>query len=240
MSVADQLGAGVRFMDVRIATSPSLSQPTIVRTFKYNSFEGLIRAVVKFLKTHQSEVVVLRLEAPHGKQLKWCLSWHKVDRILEDYAKYIHMEGNPMEMRLSELGGKMIICQERSNSDFKTLKCLGSFSETTRNEPIELPSKMRRWLKAQKRQLKTFRFLEATCTPDQTDVITSSVPGFKCKYDGKQLLKSYTSLKQLAADCNYKVYNWLKKNRQYVSKNLNSVMTDFVNPKIMNYIVNSN
>ena len=239
MSVADQLKAGVRFMDIRVATAPSLSQPTIVHTFKYKSFESLLRAVVAFLKKHQSEVVVVRLINPHGILVKWSVNWSKVDGILEEYAKYIHMKGNPMELKLSELGGKIIICQDSSKSDFKTLKCLGSFSKTNTNKPSELPSKMTKWLKSQKRQLKTFRFLEAICTLDKSDV-TSSIIGTNCKRDGKQLLKSYTSLKQLAADCNYKVYNWLKKNKKNVSKKLNSVMTDFVNPKIMNYIINSN
>ena len=231
MSVANQLKAGVRFMDVRVATGPFLRQPSIVHFFKYQDFQKLIITIVKFLKKHKNEVVIIRLKKGGGI---WQVNWKHVDSVLKNYAEYIYTKWSPMRKRLSELGGKIIICQEGSGSSFKKLTCKGSWSTTHTNNPAKLPAKMTKWLKLKKKTWK-FNYLEAICTAKAVDVI-----GHGCKRDGDKALYRFRSIKEMATECNYKVYQWLKENKHDVSKKVNSVMTDFVNPKIMNYIINRN
>ena len=235
MSVANQLKAGIRFMDVRVATGPWLRQPFIVHVFKYQHFQKLIISIVNFLKKHQSEVVIIRLKKGDGIFPMWSVNWKHVDSVLQNYADYMYRNSSsPMGKELSELGGKIIICQEGSGSSFKNLTCKGSWSTTNTNNPAKLPSTMTNWLKSLNNSM-DFNYLEAICTARTVDVI-----GTGCKRDGDKALYRFHSIKEMASECNYKVYQWLKENKHDVSNKLNSVMTDFVNPTILNYIIDSN
>ena len=234
MSVASQLKAGVRFMDVRVATGPELHKPYVVHTFKYQDLQKVIISIVNFLKKHQSEVVIIRLKKGDGFAPKWEVNWKDVDSVLQNYENFLYTEKrSPMWQKLSKLGGKIIICQESKKSSFKTLTCKGSWVSTHTNNPDKLPNKMTEWLKKWKSSTK-FNYLEAICTAETVDVF-----GVGCKRDGDKALERFHSIKEMASACNSKIYKWLKENK-IVSEKVNSVMTDFVNPKILNYIINSN
>ena len=233
MSVANQLKAGVRFMDVRVATGPFLRQPSIVHAFKYQDFQTLIVSIVNFLQKHQNEVVIIRLKKGDGIIPKWSINWKHVDSVLQNYASYMYTKF-PMRKKLSTLGGKIIICQEGSGSSFKKLTCKGSWVTTHTNNPAKLPSKMTEWLNLQEKS-NTFSYLEAICTAKSVDVF-----GTGCKRDGDKALYRFHDIEEMASECNYEVYQWLKQNRNNVSKRVNSVMTDFVNPDILNHIIDSN
>ena len=234
MSVANQLKVGVRFMDVRVATGPFFQQPYVVHAFKYQELRALIRSIVNFLKKHQSEVVVIRLKKGDGIFPKWIVNWRKVDSVLQNYADFIY-GSPPMERKLSDLGGKIIICQDGSGSSFEKLTCKGSWVTTHTNNPAKLTSKMTKWLKSQKKPWTKFHYLEAICTAEKGDIL-----GVGCKRDGTKALYRFHSIKEMASECNYKVYNWLKDKKKTVSEKVNAVMMDFANPKIMNYIINMN
>ncbi len=248
MSVESQLKAGVRFMDVRVATGPFLNQPSITHNYKYQDFEKLIKKTVNFLRGHPNEVVVLRLKEGkkdsnyYGLKVRWTVNWRKVDKVLKNprYATNVYSSHlNPLTRSLANLKGKIIICQERSGmSTLNRMKCAGSWSKTNTNEPSKLSSKITSWVNGlPSYSTSKFYFLEAICTPAASDIKYSLGLIGGCKRSGNKALYKYKSMEDLAKECNYKVHKWLKSNS--VSK-VNAVMTDFVNTKILNLIIGKN
>ena len=248
MSVSNQLKAGVRFMDVRIATGPFLRQPSITHNYKYQDFEKLIKDAVNFLKRHRNEVIVLRLKEGkkdtnyYGFKFSWRVNWRKVDSVLKNwrYSRYVYSSRlNPLKRRLSNLRGKIIICQQRYGmSALNRMICEGSWARTNTNNPNSLYSKMTSWVNGlPNHSTSRFYFLEAICTAKTSDIKYSLGLFSGCKRSGNRALYKYKSLKDLAKECNYKVYQWL---RSHSFHKVNTVMTDFVNPQIINYIIARN
>eukprot|EP00794_Sanderia_malayensis_P015738 gene15738-17323_t len=248
MSIASQLKAGIRFFDVRVATGPLLRQPSITHNYKYQDFEKLIKKTVYFLKYHRNELVVIRLKEGkrntnyYGVKFSWKTDWRKVDKVLNSwrYASYVYRDSsNALASRVSSLRGKIIICQEGTGkSSLQRLRCDGSWSTTNTNSPKKLYSKMTSWTNARPpNSLSRFYFLEAICTMTGTDIQNSMPLISKCKRSGNKALYKYKSIKDLATECNYQVYQWISSHS--ISK-LNAIMTDFVNPKIINLIISKN
>eukprot|EP00794_Sanderia_malayensis_P018526 gene18526-20385_t len=248
MSIANQLKAGIRFFDVRVATGPFLRQPSITHNYKYQEFEKLIKKTVNFLKYHRNELVVIRLKEGrkktnyYGFKFSWKTDWTKVDKVLNNwrYASYVYRgSSNALASKVSSLRGKIIICQEGTGkSSLKRLRCDGSWSTTNTNSPTKLYSKMTSWTNARPTySLSRFYFLEAICTMTGTDIQNSIWLISKCKRSGNKALYKYKSIKDLATECNYQVYQWISSHS--ISK-LNAIMTDFVNPKTINLIISKN
>ena len=245
MSVADQLKAGVRFMDIRLATTPLLKQPSITHNYKYQDFEFLVKDTVNFLKVHKNEVVVIRLKEGkkgaiyYGYTFDWEATWSEVDRVLGKYSSYIYSSRkNPLKKKVKHLRGKIIICQESitPKSTYKRFTCEGSWSSTNTNDPVKLKGKMTDWLNSLPISTSKFHFLEAICTPAASDVENALNP-INCKSNGNRLLYEPKSLEDMAKECNYEVYEWLKSRSIYKAE---AVMIDFVNPTILDLIIAKN
>ena len=233
-------------MDIRLATGPFLRKPSITHNYKYQDFFFLVRDTVRFLQRHKNEVVVMRLKEGkkdtnyYGIKFSWRVNWRKVDRVLSRYPSYVYSsKQNPLSKRVSDLRGKIIICQEASTrkSTYYRVLCQGSWSRTNTNNPVQLKTKMTHWLnRLPSHSTSKFYFLEAICTPKGSD-ITNAINPFNCKRSGNRRLYEPKSLEDLAKECNYQVYQWL---RGKSVKKINAMMIDFANPQILNLIIAKN
>ena len=90
---------------------------------------------------------------------------------------------------------------------------------------------MTKWVNSRTtRSKKIFYFVEAILTPTE-----AMLKPLTCRKSGDQKLHDYTSLKDLAKTANYYVLQWLK--RRNIKDKVCALMTDFVNPAIINKLI---
>ena len=176
----------------------------------------------------------------YGVKFDWRVDWRKVDRVLRRYSSYIYTASqNPLTKKISDLRGKILICQESSTSKstYYRVLCEGSWGTTNTNNPVQLKRKMTTWLNSlPSHSTSKFYFLEAICTPTVSD-IGNPIHPFNCKRTGNRALYEPKSIEDMVKECNYQVHEWLRS--KSLSK-VNAMMIDFVNPSILNLIIAKN
>ena len=141
LSVRDQLRTGARFLDVRLTkyngvlyTAHGTRDKLSVRGV---TFQHLLTENVNFLRDHPGEVLVWTFLWEFGPS-----HWPEVEATLEGYKdQYFYTAAqDPLEVSLSQLGGKIVICREGENNlqQFRTLNCRGSWDQTNSKDPLSL------------------------------------------------------------------------------------------------------
>ena len=142
LSIRDQLRTGARFLDVRLTkdsngvlyTAHGTRDKLTVRGV---TFHHLLTENINFLKDHPGEVLVWTFLWEFGPS-----DWPEVELTLERFKDQYFYTGpeDPLELSLSQLGGKILICREGEDNlqQFRTLDCQGSWSRTNSKDPVTL------------------------------------------------------------------------------------------------------
>ena len=141
LSLTDQLRTGARFLDVRLTkhqgviyTAHGTRDKLTVRGV---TFLHLLRENINFLKDHPGEVLVWTFLWEFGPS-----HWPEVEATLERFKdQYFYTAAqDPLEVSLSQLGGKIVICREGENNlqEYRSLNCQGSWHQTHSKDPPTL------------------------------------------------------------------------------------------------------
>ncbi len=115
--IANQLLAGVRFLDARVFRPADENVLHMYHGFVYlgTGFEDLMHAATTFLKLYPTETIVMRIKQEHSSTPDEVFS-PTVQAYLDRYSQYVWQGGKTVNPTLGEIRGKIVVARNFEGS----------------------------------------------------------------------------------------------------------------------------
>lgn len=175
LSFADQLKAGIRYFDLRIASKPGSEDTYFIHCLYGSKVEASLQEINGYLEEHPTEVIILDFNHFYGMNE----SMHKqfMSVILETFGAKICPQKDMQSLTLDELWQNkfqvVVIYQDDVVNDFDQFwpaSCIQSQWANTTD-----PAKMTQFFEkmhSENRPANTFRTYQGILTPDATYIIS--------------------------------------------------------------------
>ncbi len=119
-SISEQLGKGVRYLDIRLDSDMDVNHSGIVcyiNILKKLKLKNVLDDVSDFLKQHPTETVIIQIKK-EGKGSHEETFIDEVDNVLENYKLLYKKSKNVRELKLSDVRGKFIVFSRDKHPKF--------------------------------------------------------------------------------------------------------------------------